>query len=111
LLSLFPFFSLSLYFFVVSLIFLPLFSFHHIFLSVCLFIYLFIYFSSTSNIYSIQWLGYRLYDRGLIPGRGRREFFFSPPRPDWHWGPSSWLSSMYWGKAVGAWRWPFTSIE
>jgi hypothetical protein len=31
-------------------------------------------------------MGYRLYDRGSIPGRGKR-FFPTPQRPDRLWGP------------------------
>jgi len=44
--------------------------------------------------------------------------FSSPQRPDWLWGPSSFLSNEYrrlltWGeggKAAGTWNWPLTSI-
>jgi len=33
-------------------------------------------------------------DRDSIPGRGR-DFFSSPPRPEWLWGPPSFLSNGY----------------
>jgi hypothetical protein len=41
---------------------------------------------------SVQWLVYRLEDRGSIPGRGR-DFFSSPQCPDWLWDPPSFLSN------------------
>jgi hypothetical protein len=41
-------------------------------------------------------LGYGLDDRGSIPG-GCWEFFSSPPRPEWLWGPPSLLSNGYQG--------------
>jgi hypothetical protein len=57
--------------------------------------------------------GYGLDDPGSIPSTGK--FFFSPQRPNWLWGPPSFLANGYWelysgGKAAGAWIWPLTSI-
>jgi len=45
----------------------------------------------------------------------RREFFYSPPRPDRLWGPPSLLSNGYrgffhGGKAAGTWSRPLTFI-
>jgi hypothetical protein len=47
---------------------------------------------------SVWWLGYRLDDRGSIPGKGKeRKSFSSLPRPDRPWGPLSLLSNRYRG--------------
>jgi len=35
-------------------------------------------------------------DSRTIPGSGRN-FLYSPPRPDWLWGPQNILSNGYWG--------------
>jgi hypothetical protein len=45
---------------------------------------------------SIWWLGYGLDDRDSIPVRGR-DFFISPPHPDWLWGPPTDISIGYRG--------------
>jgi hypothetical protein len=45
---------------------------------------------------TVLWLGYWLEDRGSIPGRDR-DFFYSPPRPDWLWGPRNLLYVRYQG--------------
>jgi hypothetical protein len=41
---------------------------------------------------SVEWLGYSLDRQGSIPGRSSL-FVYQLPRPDWHWGPPSLLSS------------------
>jgi hypothetical protein len=59
--------------------------------------------------------GYGLDDRGVgirVPVGPR--IFSSLCRPDWLWGPPSFLSNGYrelfaLGKAAGAWRWPLTN--
>jgi len=45
-------------------------------------------------------------------------FFYSPPRPDWLWGPPSSYSvgnggggSFLGGKAIGTWSWPLSPIQ
>jgi len=62
---------------------------------------------------SVKWQGYRLDDRGSIPGRVM-DSFSSPPRPDRLWGPSSLLSNgeerYPGGKEGRAWSWPLTAI-
>jgi len=45
---------------------------------------------------------------GSSPGGGY-EFFFPPSRPDRLWGPPSFLSNGYRGKAAGTWSWPLTT--
>jgi hypothetical protein len=55
---------------------------------------------------SVWWLGYGLEERGSIPGRGRDIYFFSPPRPDWLWSPSSLLSNGCRGLILWGWSWP-----
>jgi len=45
---------------------------------------------------AVQCLDCGLDDRGSIPGTGR-DFLSSPPRPDWLWGSSSFLSNGYRG--------------
>jgi hypothetical protein len=47
---------------------------------------------------------YGLDDRGSIPDRGKKGYFFSPPRLDGFWGPSSFLARGYRGSFPGVKR-------